>query len=151
MCQSYKRQCECGRNTAEIFFGNMLLDETAIAAVYYPECSPASQDGDPAFVWDNGWALELDLDIIRSHAGTFGMSKDSVTAEWVFGAGYATWVGITPDDTERRNRERDALQHLAKTDLRAYINAMKNWGIEREKRFSAEGWRKMRPRAAMGL
>jgi len=151
MCQSYKRQCECGRHTAEIFFGNMLLDQTAVLAVYCPECSHVDQKADPAFVWDNGWVLELNLATIRTHAATFGLPKESVTAEWVFDAGYATWVGITPDDTERRNRERDALQHLAKTDLRAYIKAMKNWGIEREQRFSAEGWRKMRPGAAMGL
>lgn len=151
MCQSYKRQCECGRNTAEIFFGNMLLNESAVAAVFCPECSHAYQDINPAQVWDNGWVLELDLDVVRPHAATFGLSKAGVTAEWVFDAGYATWVGITPDDTERRNRERDALQHLARTDLRAYIEAMKNWGIERERRFSDEGWRKMRPRSAMGL
>ncbi len=71
------------------------------------------------------------------------MAADTLTADWIFDSGYVTWVGITPDDTERRNRERDKIQQLAKTDLLAYINAMKEWGVEREKRFSAEGWRKM--------
>jgi len=33
----------------------------------------------------------------------------------------------------------------------AYIEAMKNWGIAREKRFSEEGWRKMRPRTALAM
>ncbi len=151
MCQSYKKKCQCGRNTAEIFFGNMLLDESAVATVYCPECSRADLAGNAKRVWDNGWVLELDMDIVRAHAATFGQSREDITADWVFDSGYATWVGITPDDTERRNRERDALQHLAKTDVLAYVNAMKNWGIEREKRFSEEGWRKMRPRAAPGL
>jgi len=129
----------------------MLLDETSVKEVYCPECSPADLAGDPSRVWDNGWILELDIDIVRSYAATFGLGRDSITAEWVFDSGYATWVGITPDETERRNRERDELQHLAKTDVLAYIEAMKNWGIAREKRFSEEGWRKMRPRTALAM
>ena len=149
MCQSYKKKCRCGRKTAEIFFGNMLLNETSVAAVYCPECSHADLAGDSSRVWDNGWVLELDMDIVRSHAATFGLGRESITADWVFDAGYATWVGITPDDTERRNRERAELQPLAKRDVLAYVKAMKNWGIERERRFSEEGWRKMRPRTAM--
>jgi hypothetical protein len=32
---------------------------------------------------------------------------------------------------------------LAKTDIRAYYEAMKEWGLNREKRFTDEGWRKM--------
>jgi hypothetical protein len=56
-------------------------------------------------------------------------------------------LGITPDDTERRNRERDEIQKLAKTDLLAYYEAMKTWGLNRERRFSEEGWRKMRTHA----
>lgn len=59
---------------------------------------------------------------------------------WVFDRGYVTWAGITPDDTITRNREREEIQELAKTDLLAYIKAMKEWGIGREKRFIGEGW-----------
>ena len=68
-------------------------------------------------------------------------------AAWVFDQGYATWVGITPDDTERRNQERQQIQKLAKTDLHANYQAMKEWGLGREKKFMAEGWRKMRTSA----
>jgi hypothetical protein len=53
-------------------------------------------------------------------------------------------VGITPDDSEIRNQERSEIQEIAKTDLRAYIEAMKEWGLSREKRFIDEGWRKMK-------
>jgi len=73
-----------------------------------------------------------------------GISPQEITAEWVFDQGYATWVGITPDDTERRNQERDEIQKIAKTDLHAYYQAMKDWGLSREKQFMEEGWRKMR-------
>jgi len=33
---------------------------------------------------------------------------------------------------------------LAITDLRAYMQALKDWGLDREKRFIREGWRKMK-------
>ncbi len=143
MCQSYHKPCLCGQQTAEIFFGNMLLDETAVSQVYCPACSQGVDHRPQNRVWDNNWVLELNLDRVRAHAPTFGMAPEAVTAEWIFDAGYATWVGITPDDTQRRNRERAEIQRMAKTDVLAYVRAMKDWGIGREKRFTDEGWRKM--------
>jgi len=76
-----------------------------------------------------------------------GIPPEEISAERVFDEGFATWVGITPDDHERREQEREGIQKLAKTDLRAYLEAMKAWGLSREKRFTEEGWRKMRGRA----
>jgi len=122
----------------------MLLNEKSVKQLFCPQCSQGHTTDQPQRIWDNGWVLELDMDTISTHSSTFGMPADSITADWVFDSGYVTWVGITPDDTERRNREREKIQQLAKTDILAYINAMKEWGIEREKRFTQEGWRKMR-------
>ncbi len=144
MCESYIIKCQCGDKKAEIFFGKMLLSESSVKQLFCPNCSKGHEDEQPQRVWDNGWVLELNMDTIKSHSSTFGMAADTLTADWIFDSGYVTWVGITPDDTERRNRERDKIQQLAKTDLLAYVNAMKKWGLEREKRFSDEGWRKMR-------
>jgi len=143
MCQSYKKQCVCNQKTAEIFFGKMLLDEQSVAELYCPECSRGVDSKCDHRVWDNDWVLELDMDVIKTHASSMGMPAAELTANWVFDQGYATWVGITPDDAERRNRERDEIQKLAKTDLLAYYEAMKQWGLNREERFSEEGWRKM--------
>lgn len=144
MCESYHLQCQCGKKSAEIFFGKMLLDERSVTALFCPECSKGHESIGPESVWDNGWILVLDMDIIKSHASTFGISADQLTAVWVFDRGYVTWVGVTPDDTQARNREREEIQTLAKTDLYAYIQAMKEWGVQREKRFISEGWRKMK-------
>jgi len=144
MCESYIVDCQCGSNRAEIFFGKMLLNEKSVYRLFCPECSAGHEEAEPQRVWDNGWVLELNMDIIRSYSSTFGIPATSLTADWVFDSGYVTWVGITPDDAERRNRERDEFQHLAKTDVIAYMKAMKEWGIGREKRFGEEGWRKMR-------
>jgi hypothetical protein len=144
MCQSYRKQCACSQNTAEIFFGRMVLDEKAIAQVYCPKCSQDIETGRDNRVWDNGWVLELNMDIVRIRANVMEISAEEITADWVFDEGFTTWVGITPDDSQRRNLERSEIQVLAKTDLRAYIQAMKDWGLSREKRFVNEGWRKMK-------
>jgi hypothetical protein len=144
MCQSYRKHCACSQNTAEIFFGRMVLDEKAIAQVYCPKCSQNIETGRDNRVWDNGWVLELNMDIVRIRANVMEISAEEITADWVFDEGFTTWVGITPDDSQRRNQERSEIQELAKTDLRAYIQAMKDWGLSREKRFINEGWRKMK-------
>ena len=97
-------------------------------------------------VWDNGWVLELNLEAVKARASVMELSPDEVTADRTFDEGYATWVGITPDDHQRRAQERAEIQKLAKTDLLAYMQAMKEWGLNREKRFIKEGWRKMKVR-----
>ncbi len=144
MCESYKTKCVCGQKTAEIFFGKMVLTESSVAKVYCPICSQDIDCERSDRVWDNDWILELDMDVLRTHAASMGVDSQEVSAGWVFDQGYATWVGITPDDTERRNQERAEIQKLAQTDLLAYYQAMKEWGLNREKKFMKEGWRKMR-------
>ncbi len=149
MCQSYRKRCVCEKNTAEIFFGKNVLDERCVSRVFCPECSRGIDIPDPCRVWDNGWILELDMETVSEKALIMGTVPDRITAEWVFDEGFATWVGITPDDARTRDRERDQLQRLAKTDVRAYLQAMREWGISREKRFIKEGWRKMKARPAV--
>ncbi len=144
MCESFKTNCVCGQKTAEIFFGKMVLAESAVAKVFCPQCSQDINAIRNDRVWDNDWIIEFDIDVLRTHAASMGIAPHEVNAEWVFDQGYATWVGITPDDTERRNQERAEIQKLAKTDMHAYYQAMKEWGLGREKKFMEEGWRKMR-------
>jgi hypothetical protein len=126
----------------------MVLDEKAIATVYCPECSQGITTQNSDIVYDNDWGLALNMDVVRMRAPVMDISPENVTAEWVFDEGYATWVGITPDDFQKRDLERSEIQKLAKTDLRAYINAMREWGVSREKRFIQEGWRKMKLKGA---
>lgn len=144
MCQSYKVACACGRHTAEIFFGRMVLDESAVQGVYCPQCSEGLNMQGVEWAWDNGWVMELDMGVVRDRAPIMETSPDNIDADWVFDQGFATWVGITPDEAENRNRERAEIVKLASTDFPAYLKAMKEWGIGREKRFSDEGWRKMK-------
>jgi hypothetical protein len=144
MCQSYRKVCTCGKHTTEIFFGRMILDETSFAEVYCPDCSQHIDTDCDSRVWDNGWVIELDMEVVKARAAVMEISPEAITADWIFDQGFVTWVGITPDDHQRREQERNEFQKLAKTDLLAYIQAMKEWGLNREKRFIEEGWRKMR-------
>ncbi|MEE4241039.1 MAG: hypothetical protein V2I36_06210 [Desulfopila sp.] len=143
MCESYTLKCCCGAHRAELFFGKMLLDETSVKQLFCPECSSTIEKLHSGMVWDNGWVLELKMDIISTYSSTFAVDGSELTAGWIFDSGYITWVGITPNDGEQRNREREKIQQLAQTDILAYIQAMREWGQEREKRFISEGWRKM--------
>ncbi len=144
MCQSYRKVCACGQNTTEIFFGRMILDETSVAKVYCPDCSQNIETESDSRVLDNGWVIELNMEVVKARAQVMEISPEEVTADWIFDQGFVTWVGITPDDHQRREEERSEIQKLAKTDLLAYHQAMKDWGISREKRFVEEGWRKMK-------
>jgi hypothetical protein len=144
MCESYHLKCQCGKKSAEIFFGKMLLDKKSVHLLFCPECGSGHDFNRTERIWDNGWILELNMDIIKSFASTFGMQPQHLTANWIFDSGYVTWAGITPDDTETRNREREEILALAKSDLAGYLKAMKEWGITREKRFTDQGWRKMK-------
>lgn len=146
MCQSYRKACACGEGVSEIFFGKMVLDESSVAEVYCPKCSQGVDGQRSNRVWDNGWILELNMDVVRNRAAVMGISPEAVTASWVFDEGYATWVGLTPDDFQKREAERSEIQKLAKTNLRAYIAALKAWGRTRERRLAEEGWRKVRRR-----
>ncbi|NQT69133.1 MAG: hypothetical protein HQ552_06085 [Desulfobacteraceae bacterium] len=147
MCQSYRKVCACGQNTTEIFFGRMIFDEQVVAKVYCPNCSQNIATDCDNRMWDNGWVLELNMEVVQAHIPVMDIAPEDVTADRIFDEGYVTWVGITPDDHQTREQERNQIQKLAKTDLLAYIQAMKEWGLNREKRFVNEGWRKMRARA----
>lgn len=149
MCQSYRKPCACGQKTSEIFFGKMVLDESAVRQVYCPECS-ATVDVDPAtMVEDNGWVLELDAEVLQAFAPRMEMAPASVTAETVFDEEYATWVGFSPEDNVQRSQERAQIAEEHKGDVKGQFEALKKWALEREKRFYEEGWRKaLKKRAA---
>ncbi|WP_163338812.1 hypothetical protein [Desulfopila sp. IMCC35008] len=65
MCESYHMRCECGRKSAEIFFGKMLLDNQALDHLYCPDCSAMELNGNHDRIVDNGWVLVLNMDHIK--------------------------------------------------------------------------------------
>lgn len=151
MCQSYRKTCTCGQRTSELFFGKMVLDESAVRGVYCPQCS-ATVNVDPVtMVEDNGWVLELDPEVLRVFAPRMEMTPDAVTADKVFDEEYVTWVGFSPEDNVQRSTERAEIAKRTAGDTRAQFEALKKWAVEREKRFYDEGWRKAtQKKAAFG-
>lgn len=148
MCQSYRKPCSCGEKTSEIFFGKMVLDEAAVREVYCPKCSAGVALDPASAVRDNGWVLELDSDVLKAFAPRMNMAADAVTAEKVFDEEYVTWVGFSPEDNVLRNKERDEIAQRAGADKKAHFEALKQWALDREKRFYDEGWRKARKKQA---
>lgn len=144
MCQSYRRPCSCGEKTSEIFFGKMVLDEASVREVYCPKCSVGVPVDAASMVADNGWVLELDTDVLKAYAPRMNMAAEAVTAERVFDEEYATWVGFSPEDNVLRNQERDEIARRAGADKKAHFEALKQWAVDRERRFYEEGWRKAR-------
>lgn len=142
MCQMFRKECACGQKTAEIFFGKMVLDQSAIAALYCPECSATVDVDKQTMVNDNGWVLELDSDVMKAFAPRMTLEADTVTAEKVFDGEYVTWVGFSPEDNQRRTIERENIMKATAGDTRAQFEALKKWAVEREKKFYEEGWRK---------
>ena len=99
-------------------------------------------------VADNGWVLELDPDVLRTYAPRMQIPVDAVTAEKVFDADYATWVGFSPEDNAKRSSEREEIAKKHAGDKRGHFEALKRWAVERETRFQEEGWRKAAQRKA---
>lgn len=81
MCESYILECQCGEKKGEIFFGKMLLDERSVKQLFCPNCSMRNNDNQQHRVLDNGWVLELNMDVIGSYSSTFGMAAHSITAD----------------------------------------------------------------------
>ena len=144
MCQSYRKPCACGQKTSEIFFGKMVLDEAAVRQVYCPECSTTVEVDPKTMVPDNGWVLELDEDVMTAYAPRMDLAVDGVTAEQVFDGDYVTWVGFSPDDNHQRSVERAEIAERFQGDVRGQFEALKQWALDREKRFYSAGWRKAR-------
>jgi hypothetical protein len=142
MCQMYRKTCSCGQRTGEIFFGNMLLDEASVVDLYCPQCSATVETNPVSMVEDNGWVLELDADILKVYSPRMQLDADSVNAAQVFDAGYVTWVGFSPEDNQNRSSEREQIMKETEGNKGAQFTAIKQWAIDREKKFVTEGWRK---------
>lgn len=121
------------------------MPSEVVKALYCPGCS-ADVDFDPSsMLSDNGWVLRYDMEI----AGAFSFrlprhTQASLSPEVLFDEGYATWLGVYPDDQADSRQEREELVRLSKIDPRQYMNRMRLWAIARMERLREQGWRKAR-------
>ncbi len=145
MCMKYTKTCECGRKEADMNFGGNILNEQSVDRLYCPSCSGDTEFNPETMVRDNGWILELDMEVVSAFSAKLPASvRDDLTPDNIFDEGYVTWLGMYPGDMEDSARERNEIVAMAKVDPKQYLQKMTNWMVERAHRLSREGWRKAR-------
>lgn len=142
MCQATVTICQCGKNHAAMHYGNNILPQNIVHALYCPECSPGAEFEAENVLADNGWLIDYEIEGAKLFAPQMGVDAEQVTPEFIFDEGYCTWVGYTPTDQEDSFKEKEAIIELAKTDRARYFQAMKDWSVNRVKQLSEAGWRK---------
>lgn len=142
MCHALAKTCECGSGTATLHFGNNVLPENIVKALYCPECGRDRQIDRSSMLEDNGWIIDFEIEGARLFAHEFPAAPEEIIPDYIFDNGFCTWVGYTPTDQRDSYAEKRQIIELAKTDPKRYLNEMKDWSIGRVKKLADAGWRK---------
>ncbi|MEW5744995.1 MAG: hypothetical protein AB1805_06130 [Nitrospirota bacterium] len=147
MCVACERRCRCGSRSASFHFKDNVLSDRVVRELYCPSCSPGITVDPASMVADNGWVIELDMEV----AAFMGrcLPFPALTPDILFDEGYCSWNGMYPGDHIDCIREREAIVPLAKSDPARYLKEMRLWATQRNDRLSAEGWRKARKPTAV--
>jgi hypothetical protein len=144
MCMAIEKECKCGKESARLHHLNSILPYETILNVYCPSCSKEVEFKAETMLKDNGWIIEYDMSVAGLYSKKMGLEGTHLTPERIFDEGFCSWQGFTPNDLHRANEEKRELSELAKTDMRRYIETMREWSIRRHERLRQEGWRKAR-------
>lgn len=144
MCINTLLECQCGQSSANIMNKNNILPIEVIDALYCPKCSSDVEFDPERMVHDNGWVIAFEMDVAAQHLSRCGIALPELTPSAIFDQGYSSWNGFTPTELQDSYRAKQKLAGLGKTDLKAYMEAMKDWGKNRSQHLRAEGWRKAR-------
>ncbi len=149
MCMEHKLICKCGKKEASFNFKDEILPPEIIKTLYCPDCSKKIALDHVSMIYDNGWIILYDMEIVRLYRNKLPHSViENLLPETLFDYGFATWRGIYPGDYGDSLEERQELTKLAKTNPKKYFNDIKNWAINRMARLKQEGWRKADEREA---
>jgi len=144
MCMATEKECRCGKESGRFHHQNSILPFETVANLYCPSCSKTVEFDAKTMLKDNGWVIEYDMSVVSLYGEKMGLKGDQLTPERIFDEGYCAWQGFTPNDLHRANEEKKELAELAKTDMKRYIQAMREWSINRHLKLQKEGWRKAR-------
>ncbi len=142
MCTNLVIPCNCGKEKANIMNKNNILPPDAIRNLYCPQCSRDVSFNPDTMINDNGWVIEYNLPLIESIFVRLNINEIDITPETVFDKGYCSWNGLTPKELDEGRKQRSEIVKLAKTDMKAYLEKLKNWGNTRMEELRKEGWRK---------
>jgi len=142
MCTSHKVVCKCGHNSADFTMRDEVLGHEVIRGLYCPECGKGVSVDSATMLDDNGWIIEYDMEVAGFFASRMGAPSGGPTPEFIFDEGWCVWNGYCPGDLEKAYHERQEIVKLMKTDPRAYVKALTEWGAGRARDLSEQGWRK---------
>ncbi len=142
MCTNLIITCSCGKEKANVMNKNNILPREAIRNLYCPQCSKDITYNPEAMIRDNGWVIEYNLPLIEATFTRLNVNEIEITPEVIFDRGYCSWNGLTPKELDEGRKQRAEIVRLAKVDMKAYLEKLKNWGNQRMEELKKEGWRK---------
>ncbi len=142
MCTNLVVSCNCGKEKANIMNKNNILPPHVIRNLYCPECSGDVKFDSETMINDNGWILEYNMPLIEATFVRLNVNEQEITPEIIFDGGYCSWNGLTPKELDEGRKQREAILKLAKVDMKAYLEKLKNWGNQRMEELKKQGWRK---------
>jgi hypothetical protein len=144
MCINTLLGCECGESQANIMNKNNILPIEVVDALYCPKCSERVDFDPERMVLDNGWVVAFDMELAAKHLARCHVHLPELSPAAIFDEGYSSWNGFTPTELQDSYEDKQKLSDLGKSDVRAYMEALKDWGKNRSQHLKAEGWRKAR-------
>jgi hypothetical protein len=142
--------CHCAKNNASFNFRDEIMPSEIVKGLYCPECSVDVSFDSNSMLRDNGWIVEYEMDIAELYGPKLpSQDRSRNTPEMLFDEGYVTWRGVYPGDHVDSATERAELIELSRINPPKYVEAMKEWSVNRMERLKKEGWRKAYEREAV--
>ena len=143
MCIEVKKTCECGKHHAQFHLRDNIMSKEVLVSLRCPDCAKQVNVNETTMVNDNNWIIEYDMELAQFLAASkLQLSPDTVTPEYIFDSGYATWQEMYPGEQQDILEERKDIMELLKTDSQEYLKQINSWNIARVERLKQAGWRK---------
>ena len=142
MCIEVRKTCECGKESAQFHMRDNIMSKEVLVSLRCPSCAAENDVNRETMLQDNNWVIEYDMELAQFLAAKkLQVSPDTVTPEYIFDTGYATWQEMYPGEQDDILEERKDIMDLLKTDSKEYLKQINSWNIARVERLKQEGWR----------
>lgn len=143
MCIEVRKSCECGKHRVQFHLRDNVMSNEVLANLYCPDCLVSSQFNGKTMINDNNWVIEYDMELAQFLAvSKLQVNPETVTPEYLFDCGYATWLEMYPGEQKDVLEERKEIMELLDRDRAEYLKQLTRWNIARVEQLKADGWRK---------
>lgn len=105
MCMDVRKKCECGKNLIQFHLRDNILLPEVITNLYCPECHGPEIFDSASMLNDNGWIIEYDMVMAQmTVVQKIMVDIESVTPEFIFDRGYASWQEMYPGRMPKSSR-----------------------------------------------